>query len=88
MTVGEVMGRRIRFLCKERNISISQLAEMSGLPHSTIDNIVNGRSNNPGLKTLVFLANALSMTPPELIDFPELIDYLKDGEPDHPASLE
>lgn len=88
MTVGEVMGRRIRFLCKERNISISQLAEMSGLPHSTIDNTVNGRSNNPGLKTLVFLANALSMTPPELIDFPELIDYLKDGEPDHPASLE
>ena len=82
MTVGEILEKRIRALCKERGISISTLALMSGLLHSTLDNIVNGRSQNPGFKTLMYIANALSMTPAELVDIPEINDYLKDGEPD------
>ena len=79
MTVGEILEKRIRTLCKERGISITTLALM---PHSTLDNIVNGRSQNPGFKTLMYIANALSMTPAELVNIPEINDYLKDGEPD------
>ena len=44
---------------------------------------MNGRSKNPGIKTIMKIANALSVTPAELINIPEINDYLKDGDLDN-----
>ena len=83
LSVSSILAERIQYLCKHRNISINQLASMGGIPHSSLDNIMNGRSKNPGIKTIMKIANALSVTPAELINIPEINDYLKDGDPDN-----
>lgn len=48
----EIIVNRILSLCKQRDISIYQLSIMSGVSHSTIDNLVNRKTYNPKIKTL------------------------------------
>lgn len=43
----EIIVNRILSLCKQRDISIYQLSIMSGVSHSTIDNLVNRKTYNP-----------------------------------------
>lgn len=81
MTVAEIITMRIRALCKERRINLNQLAVMSDVSHSSLDNIVNGRSNNPTVLTLMKIANTLNMTVSEFLDIPELNNYYKDDIP-------
>ena len=76
----QIIIDRIMSLCKQRGISIYQLAIMSGVSHSTIDNIVNRKTFNPKLKTLHKLAIALSMTVAEFLDYPEMNAYSFDDE--------
>ena len=68
----EIYERRIRSLCKQRGISINKLADMSNVRQSSIDNIVNGRTQNPGVVNLHKIASALNMTLAEFLDFKEL----------------
>jgi len=72
MTYGEIYAKRIRSLCKKRGISINLLARMSNVRQSSIDNIVNGRTQNPGVVNLHKIASALNMTLAEFLDFKEL----------------
>ena len=81
MGVSEIIAERIRTLCKERRISINKLATMSNLAHSSVDNIIQGRSNNPTLLTLMAIANAFNMTVSELLDVPGLNTYFQDDIP-------
>lgn len=79
----DIIVKRIKGLCEKRNFSINQLANMSGVSHSTLDNIVNGRSFNPRVQTLHRLALAFSMTLAEFLDFEELNDFsFEDDEED------
>ena len=82
MTLSEIITKRIRALCKERRIRLSHLAEMSNLNTSTLDNIVNGRSSDPRLGTLMKIANAFNMTISEFLNFPDLDNYYPDDVPD------
>ena len=43
----ELLIDRILSLCKKRGITIYQLSQMSGVSHSTLDNIVNRNTFNP-----------------------------------------
>ncbi|MBQ8550026.1 MAG: helix-turn-helix transcriptional regulator [Clostridia bacterium] len=70
-----IIKKRIRFLCDKRGISINKLANMSDVKQSTLDNIMQGVSKNPGIKTLHKIANAFNMTVAEFLDFEELNDY-------------
>lgn len=76
----EIIVNRILSLCKQRGMTIYQLSIMSGISYSTLDNIVNHRTTNPKIKTLHKIANAFSMTLPELLDFEELIQYSFDDK--------
>lgn len=67
--------QRIRKLCKERGLAINKLASMSDVKQSTLDNIVQGNTKNPRVKTLHKLALAFNMTLSEFLDFKELNDY-------------
>lgn len=80
MTYSDVIKNRISALIKERNITINKLATLSGLTQSTLEDIMNGRTKNPKLKTLHRIAIGLDMKISELLDFPEMNDTKFDDE--------
>lgn len=71
----QIIVNRILSLCKQRGITIYQLAIMSGVSYSTLDNLVNRKTFNPKIKTLHKIATAFNFTLAELLDFPELNNY-------------
>ena len=62
---------RILFLCGQREISINKLATLSGLPPSSIKNILYGKSQNPKLLTIKMLCDGLGITLGEFFSKPE-----------------
>ena len=66
MTTRECVANRIIELCRERNMTINGLARLSALPPSTLKNIVNGVSQNPGIVTIKKLCDGLEIT---ILDF-------------------
>lgn len=71
----DVLIERITTLCKNRDITLNKLAEMSGVSQSTLDNLVNGKTFNPRVKTLHKVALAFGMTLAEFLDYPELNEF-------------
>lgn len=80
MEYSDIYVKRIRSLCKQREIAINKLATMSDVKQSTLDNIVRGITKNPRVMTLHKLAIAFNMTLSEFLDFDELNDYLFDED--------
>lgn len=66
MYTSKDVSERIAELCTERNISINELARLSNVPPSTVKNIVNGNSKNPGIVTIKKLCDGLGI---ELAEF-------------------
>lgn len=62
MTISEAISKRIKNICKERNISINKLATMSCLTQSTLQSIIDGSSNNPKLLTILRICYGLNIT--------------------------
>lgn len=76
----QIVADRIKKLCSQRNISVSQLAKMSNLKQQTLNSIIHGASKSPQLQTIHRIANALGMTPAEFLNFQELNDYSFDED--------
>ncbi len=71
---------RILSLCEERNISINKLANLCGLPPSSVKNILYGKSQNPKILTIKILCDGLEITLGEFFntkDFDELEQEIK-----------
>lgn len=66
MATIDCVANRIIELCSERNMSINGLARSAGLPPTTVKNILNGASRNPGIVTIKIICDGLGIT---LIDF-------------------
>lgn len=79
-TYARLLVERIRSLCQRRGLSINKLAEMSDIGQSTIDNLMNGHTLNPGIRTLHKIALAFSMTLTEFLDFKELNEFSFDDD--------
>lgn len=62
MLVADAIKQRILNLCNDRNISINKLAIISGQTQSTIQSLVNGKSKNPKILTIVRICDSLNMT--------------------------
>lgn len=62
MKVQEAVVLRIRNLCKEKNMKISQLAYVAGMPPSTLKNIMNGNSKNTGIVTIKIICDGLDIS--------------------------
>ena len=75
MNYSEFYVYRIRELCEKQKISINRLATISGVKQSTLDNIMQGKTKNPGVKAIHKIANAFNMTLSEFLDFQELNEY-------------
>lgn len=78
----ELLVNRILLLCQRRGITIYQLSKMSGVSHSTLDNIINRNTFDPRIRTLHKIATAFSLTVAEFLDFDELNSYSFDDESD------
>ena len=66
MSMIDYVIHRILELCSQRDLSINGLARLSGLPPTTVKNILNGSSLNPGVVTLKKICDGLDIS---LIDF-------------------
>lgn len=78
MTCSEALRKRISDLCKKRNITINHLAQMSGLPHTTVDAVARGLTTNPRFQTVYKIAIGLGMTISEFLNFPEMNEEMFD----------
>lgn len=76
MTTRECVAKRILELCDERHLAINALARSAGMPPTTVKNILNGASRNPGVVTIKMLCDGFGIT---LIDFFNT-DYFRDLE--------
>lgn len=80
MTYSDVIILRLNEICRQRNITVNKLANISGITQSTVENIIAGKTKNPKLKTLHKIAVGLNMTVSELLDFPEMNETQFDDE--------
>lgn len=62
MDTREAVAARILQFCRERNLSVTKLARISAVPPSTLKNIVNGVSRNPGIVTIKLLCDGLDIS--------------------------
>lgn len=66
MNTVDCVANRIIELCQDRNMPINALARSAGLPPSTVKNILNGASKNPGVRTIKMICDGFEIS---LIDF-------------------
>ncbi len=68
MKVNEAISKKILHIIRERDITVNKLATMSCLTQSTVDSLVNGKSKNPKLLTIVRICDGLGITLKEFFD--------------------
>lgn len=68
MTITECVSNRIISLCQERNLSFNALARSAGIPPTTVKNILNGASKNPGIVTLKMICDGFGISILEFFD--------------------
>ena len=62
MNTQETVAKRIRDLCKERNLTPNALSNIAGVPQATVKSILNGESKNPGTVTIKKLCDGLDIS--------------------------
>lgn len=67
----QATANRIFQLCDEHHITPNGLANLSGVPQSTINSILNGKSRHPGAITIKKLCDGLGITLGEFFNTPE-----------------
>ena len=70
MNTSEAVKSRVIELCMAKRWSFNALAEYSGVPSSTMKNIVNGTSQNPGIVTIKKICDGLEITLGEFFSTP------------------
>ena len=62
MNTVSAVRNRILELCGDRDITVNGLATMSGLPPSSVKNILYGRSLNPKIITIKMICDGVGIT--------------------------
>ena len=62
MRIGEAARECIIQLCQEQDISINKLSNISGVPQSTVNNIVSGRNRSATISTIKKLCDGFGIT--------------------------
>lgn len=62
LKLNEAVAIKIMKIIEERNITINKLASISCLTQSTVDSLVNGKSKNPKLLTIVRICDGLGIS--------------------------
>ncbi|SHJ38591.1 helix-turn-helix domain-containing protein [Lutispora thermophila] len=78
MNISQAVIKRILELCKERNLTINALSNISGITQSTVNDIVNGKTYNTGIATIKKLCDGLGISVREFFDC-DLFSNLEQG---------
>lgn len=70
MRTKEAVAQRILELCRERNIAVNALANISGVSPSTIYSMLNQKSQNPGVVSIKKICDGLEITIREFFNSP------------------
>lgn len=70
MRTKEAVAQRILELCRERNIAVNALANISGVSPSTIYSMLNQKSQNPGVVSIKKICDGFEITIREFFDSP------------------
>ena len=76
MNTKEAVAKRILALCEERQIAVNALANIAGIPPSTVYSMLNEKSQNPGVVSLKKLCDGWEISLREFFDSP-LFDDLE-----------
>ena len=76
MKIKDAVAQRIIDVCKEKNIAINALGNISGVNPSTIYSILNTESQNPGVVTLQKICDGLEISIRDFFDV-ELFDDIE-----------
>lgn len=68
MNTKEAVALRIIELCRERNIATNALANICGVPPSTVYSMLNEKSQNPGVVSIKKLCDGLEISIREFFD--------------------
>ena len=68
MTVNDAVARRIACLLKEKNMSQYRLEQNSGIPHGSMQCIMNGRNKTVTLTTVIMLSRGFGIDATEFLD--------------------
>ena len=66
--INDAIVDRLCFYLNEKNLTQYKLSQLSGIPFSTIKSIMQRKTKNITLKTIVLLAYAVDVTPSEFIN--------------------
>ena len=70
MRTKEAVAQRILELCRERNIAVNALANISGVSPSTIYSMLNQKSQNLGVVSIKKLCDGFEITVRQFFDSP------------------
>lgn len=73
------VGKRIGYLCRKKGMTPYQLAAKAMVPMTTLDNIMKGHTNNPGIYTVDRICDGLGMSLREFLDCDEFRREESDG---------
>ena len=68
MRTKDAVARRIRELCRERDITPNALSHLAGVSQATIKSILNDESKNPGVVTIQRICAGFHITLREFFD--------------------
>lgn len=68
MNISQAVTKRIKELCKERNLTINALCTASGVTQSTVNDIVSGKTYNAGIVTIKKLCDGLEISVRDFFD--------------------
>ena len=67
-TLGDLVRERISFYLGKQNLTQYRLAELSGIPFSTIKSIMQKKTKGISFKTIILLANGFNVPLSEFAD--------------------
>lgn len=69
-TINDVIVERLYKYMGERNLTQYKLAQLSGIPFPTIKSIMQRRTKDITLKTIIMLSDGLKVSPSEFLNDP------------------
>lgn len=68
MNITDAVKKRFDELCLQKDMNYCQLANISGVPYTTVKSIFYNQSKNPGIATIKKLCDGLEISITEFFD--------------------
>ncbi|MCR5706651.1 MAG: helix-turn-helix transcriptional regulator [Ruminococcus sp.] len=68
MNISEAVAARILELCRQKNLTVNKLSNISGVTQSTVNDIVNHKARNIGIVTIKKLCDGFDITITDFFD--------------------